>query len=348
MPRSFLVKKIKGDGFQCSGVPAPTYHPLETAYVLPGARGPPGDNGYAPHCLPPSSYDADQKPGLELAPAEPAYPPAAPEEYSDPESPQSSLSARYFRGEAAVTDSYSMDAFFISDGRSRRRQGGGGGDAGARGRGGAGGRAGRAGAQAGGGHRHACAECGKTYATSSNLSRHKQTHRSLDSQLARKCPTCGKAYVSMPALAMHVLTHNLRHKCGVCGKVSRGPGCCRATCARTLARSRSAARTAARPSPTAPTCARTCRRIRPSSTTAAASATRASRSSPTSTSTARQPASRGPSRPRRPLLARPAEPSASPARLELALHAPRVRYLRPQRPRPPPAFPCPCPSREDP
>lgn len=45
MPRSFLVKKIKGDGFQCSGVPAPTYHPLETAYVLPGARGPPGDNG---------------------------------------------------------------------------------------------------------------------------------------------------------------------------------------------------------------------------------------------------------------------------------------------------------------
>ncbi|XP_040302740.1 transcriptional repressor scratch 2 [Herpailurus yagouaroundi] len=122
MPRSFLVKKIKGDGFQCSGVPAPTYHPLETAYVLPGARGPPGDNGYAPHCLPPSSYDADQKPGLELAPAEPAYPPAAPEEYSDPESPQSSLSARYFRGEAAVTDSYSMDAFFISDGRSRRRR----------------------------------------------------------------------------------------------------------------------------------------------------------------------------------------------------------------------------------
>lgn len=63
-----------------------------------------------------------------------------------------------------------------------------------------------------------CSECGKRYATSSNLSRHKQTHRSLDSLAAKRCSECGKAYVSMPALAMHVLTHRMGHVCGVCGK----------------------------------------------------------------------------------------------------------------------------------
>lgn len=66
--------------------------------------------------------------------------------------------------------------------------------------------------------KYKCPDCGKQYATSSNLSRHKQTHRSLDSQSAKKCNTCGKAYVSMPALAMHLLTHKLSHCCGVCGK----------------------------------------------------------------------------------------------------------------------------------
>ncbi|KAK4474774.1 hypothetical protein MN116_001896 [Schistosoma mekongi] len=71
--------------------------------------------------------------------------------------------------------------------------------------------------------RYSCPDCGKNYATSSNLSRHKQTHRSLDSQSAKKCPQCGKAYVSMPALSMHLLTHDLKHQCDICGKAFSRP-----------------------------------------------------------------------------------------------------------------------------
>nr|XP_014102984.1 chorion transcription factor Cf2 [Bactrocera oleae] len=109
---------------------------------------------------------------------------------------------------ANKTVAYTYEAFFVSDGRSKRK------------------------------HvvdaaavvqqdqqraKYTCTECGKQYATSSNLSRHKQTHRSLDSQSAKKCHTCGKAYVSMPALAMHLLTHKLSHSCDVCGKLFSRP-----------------------------------------------------------------------------------------------------------------------------
>jgi len=71
--------------------------------------------------------------------------------------------------------------------------------------------------------KYTCTDCGKHYATSSNLSRHRQTHRSLDSSNAKKCHICNKMYVSMPALSMHILTHNLSHKCEFCGKAFSRP-----------------------------------------------------------------------------------------------------------------------------
>ncbi|KAK3085492.1 hypothetical protein FSP39_004170 [Pinctada imbricata] len=65
---------------------------------------------------------------------------------------------------------------------------------------------------------YSCEECGKRYSTSSNLARHRQTHRSICDKKARKCPHCEKVYVSMPAYSMHVRTHSQGCECPYCGK----------------------------------------------------------------------------------------------------------------------------------
>ncbi|KAF4088234.1 hypothetical protein AMELA_G00080190 [Ameiurus melas] len=193
MPRSFLVKKVKLDDFSCAE--------LESAYGR--SRSDLNlrihDKGYIRDYITPAVYDGETDGAVKVPSPEPLYDGAHSDYQAD--SPRSDTTGGSINGDAAVSGGYTAHAFFITDGRSRRRASGG----------------------ARSPPRHTCTECGKSYATSSNLSRHKQTHRSLDSKMAKKCPTCGKVYVSMPAMAMHVLTHDLRHKCDVCGKAFSRP-----------------------------------------------------------------------------------------------------------------------------
>ena len=116
-------------------------------------------------------------------------------------SPNKKRSSTFQNG---VTVGYTYDAFFVSDGRSKKRSSLS--EPSSRQR-----------------QRYTCSECGKHYATSSNLSRHKQTHRPLDSQAAKQCPKCDKRYVSMPALTMHIMTHDLKYKCPDCNKAFSRP-----------------------------------------------------------------------------------------------------------------------------
>ncbi|TNM93152.1 hypothetical protein fugu_018554 [Takifugu bimaculatus] len=218
MPRSFLVKKVKLDDFSAAE--------LENSYGQSrreqlSLRFHHHEKGYVGDYLSPSPYEdvvGSDSPVISKVPS-PGHPSIIYSRINDsysgihgdihgdsdqPDSPRSEASSSaggYINGDAAVSEGYTVDAFFIMDGRSRRR----------------------AAATPRAAQRHTCSECGKTYATSSNLSRHKQTHRSLDSKMAKKCPTCGKVYVSMPAMAMHLLTHDLKHKCDVCGKGLQPP-----------------------------------------------------------------------------------------------------------------------------
>ncbi|XP_072855756.2 transcriptional repressor scratch 1 [Pogona vitticeps] len=239
MPRSFLVKKVKLDDFSSAD--------LESSYSRSRAdfSSRIHDKGsYISEYITPSPvYEGESDSGLKVPSPTGVIYPGAHGDYGaadsePPDSPRSELAGGYINGDAAVSEGYAVDAFFITDGRSRRKAsaavgGGVGGVVGVVGSaaaaaGGGGSRLGPVG-QGGQGpppapqQRHTCGECGKTYATSSNLSRHKQTHRSLDSKMAKKCPTCGKVYVSMPAMAMHLLTHDLKHKCDVCGKAFSRP-----------------------------------------------------------------------------------------------------------------------------
>ncbi|XP_050422896.1 transcriptional repressor scratch 1 [Adelges cooleyi] len=117
------------------------------------------------------------------------------------------------RGPTVKTVAYTYEAFFVSDGRSKRKSSASGDECAEM----------KPSAAELKAAKYTCSDCGKRYATSSNLSRHRQTHRSLDSQSAKRCNVCGKPYVSMPALAMHQLTHKLTHACDICGKMFSRP-----------------------------------------------------------------------------------------------------------------------------
>ena len=71
--------------------------------------------------------------------------------------------------------------------------------------------------------RYQCEACGKSYATFSGLSKHKQFHCTSTIKKEFSCKFCDKTYVSLGALKMHIRTHTLPCKCQMCGKAFSRP-----------------------------------------------------------------------------------------------------------------------------
>ena len=190
-----------------SASPAAPTHSVFIHTISSGIHPPQILQNPSPNSLPSPTPSQIPIPVSVLVPVPPQSLSPRHQEQVQPQSPATAENSQNIANNKTVA--YTYEAFFVSDGRSKRRS-----------------------SNAAVPEKEAaqpekpkftCTECGKQYATSSNLSRHKQTHRSLDSQSAKKCIHCGKAYVSMPALAMHVLTHKLAHSCGVCGKMFSRP-----------------------------------------------------------------------------------------------------------------------------